>query len=63
MSYGQNPWPPLGSSVGHERAGLLSVTGHVLLTVDSFSGSTTTNSGGLRVSTHPESRGVRPISF
>jgi len=35
MSYGQNPWPPLGSSVGHERAGLLSVTGHVLLTVDS----------------------------
>jgi len=34
MSYGQNPWPPLGSSIGHERAGLLSVTGHVLLTVD-----------------------------
>jgi hypothetical protein len=36
MSYGQNPWPPLGSSVGHERAGLLSVTGHVLLTVDTL---------------------------
>lgn len=34
MSYGQNPWPPLGSSVGHQRAGLLSVTGQVLLTVD-----------------------------
>jgi hypothetical protein len=34
MSYGQNPWPPPGSSVGHARAGLLSVTGHVLLTVD-----------------------------
>ena len=36
MSYGQKPWPPLGSSVGHDRAGLLSVTGHVLLTVDSM---------------------------
>lgn len=35
MTYGQHPWPPLGSSVGHERAHLLSVTGQDLLTVDS----------------------------
>lgn len=27
MSYGQNPWPPLGCAVGHQRAGPLSVTG------------------------------------
>jgi hypothetical protein len=27
MNHGQNPWPPLGSPVGHERAGPLSVNG------------------------------------
>ena len=34
LDYGQNTWPPLGTSVGHDRAGPLAITGQVLLAVD-----------------------------
>ena len=34
LSYGQNTWPPPGSSVGHERAVLLSATGQIPLAID-----------------------------
>ena len=37
LNYGQNTWPPPGSSVGHERAVLLSATGQIPLALDSRS--------------------------
>ena len=36
LSYGQNTWPSPGSSVGHERAVLLSATGQIPLAVDTW---------------------------
>lgn len=62
MNYGQNPWPPLGSSVGHERAGLLSATGHVLLTVDTENAGSipvTRSTEKAQVSRHPRRLGLR----
>ena len=34
LNYGQNTWPPPGSSVGHGWAVLLSATGQIPLAVD-----------------------------